>query len=295
MKQLSSELASRDAAQFAAITAVSDRLNRLEHSRSDRSDHESANLQSVPMTPSPPQSSSNLTSRDRVHTPLENAVLVPMRYCGLLPVPSASHSRESDWNRRDASRPFFLPPDRHAGFVATALPPPHAGFPSLPPPPIPQTLPSHSLVPSPMPSLPFAHESYPSLDPPSVSLPCSMPSMLPYTSQSYPISVTGISWDATDRETLLKAASRQRFTETSGIKIRAFLADAELLLTLCSCPRDRWDFFVLAWLGSEKADKVRRSHVADTVALIEKFRDGLIALFERFEFEGAYRATLRGL
>ena len=35
MKQLSSELATRDAAQTAAITAVSDRLNRLEHSRSD--------------------------------------------------------------------------------------------------------------------------------------------------------------------------------------------------------------------------------------------------------------------
>ena len=51
MKQLSSELASRDAAQSAAITAVSDRLNRLERSRSDRSDRESANLQSVPMPP----------------------------------------------------------------------------------------------------------------------------------------------------------------------------------------------------------------------------------------------------
>ena len=93
----------------------------------------------------------------------------------------------------------------------------------------------------------------------------------------------------------LKAASRQRFTETSGIKIRAFLADAELFLTLCSRPRDRWGFFVLAWLGSEEAEKVRRSHVADTVALYEKFRDGLIGLFGRFEFEGAYRATLRGL
>ena len=35
MKQLSSELASRDATQSAAITALSDRLNCLEHSRSD--------------------------------------------------------------------------------------------------------------------------------------------------------------------------------------------------------------------------------------------------------------------
>ena len=96
-------------------------------------------------------------------------------------------------------------------------------------------------------------------------------------------------------ETLLKAASRPRFTETSGIKIRAFLADADLFLTLCSRPRDRWGFFVLAWLGSEEAEKVRRSHVADTVASYENFRNGLIALFGRFEFECAYRATLRGL
>ena len=76
------------------------------------------------------------------------------------------------------------------------------------------------------------------LAPPSVSLPCSMLSMLPSTSKSYPNAVARIAWHATDRETLLKAASRQRFTETSGIKIRAFLADAELFLTLCSRPRD---------------------------------------------------------
>ena len=96
-------------------------------------------------------------------------------------------------------------------------------------------------------------------------------------------------------ERLLKAASRQRFTETSGIKIRAFLADAELFLTLSSRLRDRWNFVVFARLGSMEAEKVRRSHVAATVASYEKFRDGLIALFGLFEFEGAYRATLRGL
>ena len=145
-----------------------------------------------------------------------------------------------------------------------------------------------------MQSLPFAHESYPSLAPPSVSLPCSMPSMLPSTSQSYQNAVAIIAWDATVRETLLKAALRQRFTEISGIKIRAFLADAKLFLTHCSRPRDRWGFFVPIWLGSEEADNVRRSHVADTVALNEKFRDGLIALFGRFGFDGAYRASLRG-
>ena len=122
-----------------------------------------------------------------------------------------------------------------------------------------------------------------------------MPSMLLSTSQSYPNAVAGIAWDVTDRETLLKVASRQRFTETSAIKIRAFVSDAKLFFMLCSHPRDRWGSFVLAWLGSEKAEKVRRSHVADSLASYEKFRDGLIALFGRLEFEGAYRATLRGL
>ena len=87
----------------------------------------------------------------------------------------------------------------------------------------------------------------------------------------------------------------KRFTETSGIKIRAFLADAELFLTLCSRPRDCWGFFVIAWLGSEEAEKIRRLHVADTVASYEKFRDGLITLLGRFEFKGAYRSTLRYL
>ena len=189
--------------------------------------------------------------RVRAQTPSKNAVVDPTKYCRLLPVPSTSRSRESNWDCRDASCLFILPPDRHADFVATALPPPYAAFASLPPPPVSQPLPSHSSVPSPMPPLPFAHYSYPSLAPPSVSLPCSMPSMLLSTSQSYPNAVAGIAWDATDRKTLLKDASRQRFTETSSIKICACLADAELVLTLCSRPRNRWGFFVLVWLGSE--------------------------------------------
>ena len=162
MKQLSLELASRDAAESAAFIVVSDRLNRLERSRSDRSDRESANVQSsVPLLHqlATVVVKSCESRRDRAYTAPEDAVLDPMRHCGLLPVPSASHSRESDWHRRDASRPFLLPPDRHAGFVATVLPPHHAAFASLPPPPLPQPLPSHSSVPPPMPSLLFAHES----------------------------------------------------------------------------------------------------------------------------------------
>ena len=113
--------------------------------------------------------------------------------------------------------------------------------------------------------------------------------------QSSPRTAAKIAWNASNPDTLLKAASRERFSKKSGIKIRAFLADAKLFLTLCSHPYDRWEFFVLSWLESEKAEKIRRSHVAYTVASYEKFRKGLIALFGRFSFEGAYCATLRVL
>ena len=73
MKQLSSVLASRDAAQSVAITAVSNCLNRLESSRSDRSDREFANLQSVPL-PFPPvrhsrRRISRVETRSRPHAP----------------------------------------------------------------------------------------------------------------------------------------------------------------------------------------------------------------------------------
>ena len=55
----------------------------------------------------------------------------------------------------------------------------------------------------------------------------------------------------------------------------------------------RISFF--SWLGSEEAEKVRRSHVADSVSDYEKFREGLNTIFGRFEFEGAFRAQLRSL
>ena len=102
-------------------------------------------------------------------------------------------------------------------------------------------------------------------------------------------------WEPADRDTLLKASSRQRFTEASGFKICSFLPDAELFLTLCNRPRDRLGFFILFWLGSEKAEKDRRSHIADAVADYCTFREGLVSLFGRCELDGAYRATLRKL
>ena len=84
IKQLSSQLASLDAAKCAAKTAVSDRLNRLERSRSDGSNRESANWQSVRLPPSPQPATVVVESReskqDRVHTFPEDVVLDPMRY-----------------------------------------------------------------------------------------------------------------------------------------------------------------------------------------------------------------------
>ena len=118
-----------------------------------------------------PQPSSTVASRDEIApTPPGDAVLDTMKYCRLLPLPFANRSRESNWDCRAASRPFFLPPDNDTGFAATVLLLPHAAFASLPPPPFPHPLLSQSSVPPPMPSLPFAHESYPSLAPPPVCI-----------------------------------------------------------------------------------------------------------------------------
>lgn len=71
---------------------------------------------------------------------------------------------------------------------------------------------------------------------PSVSLPCSKPLVLPVTFQPNSNAAAGIDWNAAYRDTLLKVASRQLFIEISGVKIRAFLADAEFFHTLCSRP-----------------------------------------------------------
>ena len=104
-----------------------------------------------------------------------------------------------------------------------------------------------------------------------------------------------IVWESADRETLLNAFSRQRYTKASGFKICSFVSDYELFLTFCNRPRDSWGFFILAWLGSEEAEKTRRSYITDHVANNPVFREGLISLFGRFEFEGAYRAAVRSL
>ena len=84
-----------------------------------------------------------------------------------------------------------------------------------------------------------------------------------------------LEWSHADRETLLKAASRHRYTEASGQKIRAFLDDAEFFLTLCNQPRNRWGYFLLSLLGTEEAEKVCRCHYAVDLANYDVFCNNL--------------------
>ena len=207
--------------------------------------------------------------------------------------------------RKRAPQPYADPEPANASHARTQVPaPPMTEAPmSIP-------MPSSYIAPAPHPPpIPNADSrsnaySYPFLEnlriadsipaaqrsPERVTEPAARPSALAHSHDA-----EQLDWDSADRETLLKAASRPRFIESSGVKIRSFLADAELFLTLCNRPRSRWAYFVLSWLGSEEAEKVRRSHVADSVADYEKFREGLTTIFGRFEFEGAFRAQLRSL
>lgn len=78
--------------------------------------------------------------------------------------------------------------------------------------------------------------------------------------------------DPDDRETILKSASRPRFTESSGMKMRAFLEDAELFLSLRGCPRTSWSYFVLSWLSANESEKGRRSHLVERLPITTRSR-----------------------
>ena len=64
---------------------------------------------------------------------------------------------------------------------------------------------------------------------------------------------------------------------------------------MCGRPRDRWARFIISWLGANEAKKVRRSHFFGNDVDYAVFRDGLITLFGRLEFEDSYRQQLREL
>lgn len=125
--------------------------------------------------------------------------------------------------------PHFVRFACHSNAIAnaTVVPPIYAAFANLPPPIILQPLPSSPSIALPLPLLLSAAQFYLLLVPPSVSLPFLMPSVSVFDHQSSPSTASEIVWDAAVRDTLLKAASRERFPETSDIKIRAFFADAE--------------------------------------------------------------------
>ena len=100
-------------------------------------------------------------------------------------------------------------------------------------------------------------------------------------------------WDKEDFNALLKLASRACFCESAGNKIRGFVADLELYLRMCARPVHHWGYFLMASLGAEDAEKVRRSHFADVIADYAIFKSDVEALFGKFEFEGLFRAQLR--
>ena len=77
--------------------------------------------------------------------------------------------------------------------------------------------------------------------------------------------------DKKDANALLKLASRARFCESDGNKIRGFVADLELYLRMCARLVHHWGYFLMASLGAEKAEKVRLSHLADVIADYAKF------------------------
>ena len=92
-------------------------------------------------------------------------------------------------------------------------------------------------------------------------------------------------WDRENANALLKLASSARICESAGNKIREFVADLELYFRMCARPVHHWGYFLMASLGAEKAKKVRRSHLADAIADYAKFKSGVEALFNIFEFE----------
>ena len=102
-------------------------------------------------------------------------------------------------------------------------------------------------------------------------------------------------WDPDDRDLLLKSANRFRFTESYGVCNRAFLKDAENFRDMCGRPRDRLSRLIISWLGANKTEKVRRFHLFGDDVDYSAFKNGLITLFRRLEFEDLYRLQLRKL
>ena len=100
-------------------------------------------------------------------------------------------------------------------------------------------------------------------------------------------------WEKKDANALLKLESRARFCESAGYKIKGCVADLELYLRMCAHPVHHWWYSLMASVGAEETEKVRRSHLADAITDYAKFKSGVEALFSKFEFKGSFRAQLR--
>ena len=127
---------------------------------------------------------------------------------------------------------------------------------------------------------------------PGQHLPQLLPPAAPATTNPPPSSARP-QWDPDDRDLLLKSANLPQFTEASGVRIRAFLENAENFFDMCGRPRDRWALFIISWLGANEAEKVRRFHFFSDDVNYTAFKNGLITLFGRLEFEESYRQQLR--
>ena len=81
--------------------------------------------------------------------------------------------------------------------------------------------------------------------------------------------------DKKDSNTLIKLSSRARLIESSGSHILGFVADFEFDLGMCRRPVRYWGYFLVVSLGTEEAEKVRRSHVVESVADYPTFTKGV--------------------
>ena len=149
-------------------------------------------------------------------------------------------------------------------------------------------------VPTPTLPLPLTVASPAALVPSSQSIApsCTFPAKTRISATAQPAAFAA-NWDENNSTTLLKLSSRARFNEASGNKIRGYIADLELYLQMCARPVHHWGYFLLASLGTDEAEKVRRSHVAEAVADYPVFKKNVETLFGKFEFEDSYRAMLR--
>ena len=121
------------------------------------------------------------------------------------------------------------------------------------------------------------------------------PSPLATTTSTPPLPPRKPEWDHENRDLQLKSANRPHYSESSGIRIRAFVEDAKNFLEMCGRSRARWARFIISWVGPNVAEKMRRSYfVADGVDY-NAFREGLFIFFGRLDVQVSYRQQLREL